>query len=58
MSFHITSGNLGQAMAPLLFAPYVQLFGLRATPWLALPALALVGLALLPRLPAIERLRE
>ena len=24
MSFHITSGTLGQAMAPLLFAPFVQ----------------------------------
>jgi len=58
MSFHITSGNLGQAAAPLLFAPYVQSFGVGATPWLMLPALALLALALLPRLPAVERLQE
>jgi MFS transporter, FSR family, fosmidomycin resistance protein len=58
MSFHITCGNLGQAMAPLLFAPYVQVFGLRATPWLALPALALLAAVMLPRLPAFDRLQE
>ena len=29
MSTHITSGTLGQAMAPLVFAPFVQQFGLR-----------------------------
>ncbi len=58
MSFHITSGNLGQAAAPLLFAPYVQAFGVGATPWLMLPALALLAAALLPRLPAVERLQE
>jgi FSR family fosmidomycin resistance protein-like MFS transporter len=58
MSFHITSGNLGQAAAPLLFAPYVQSFGVGATPWLMIPALALLAAALLPRLPAVERLQE
>lgn len=58
MSFHISSGNVGQAMAPLLFAPYVQLMGLRATPWLMLPALAVLAAALLPRLPAIDRLQD
>jgi FSR family fosmidomycin resistance protein-like MFS transporter len=58
MSFHITSGNLGQAFAPLLFAPYVQIFGLRATPWLMIPSLVLLATVLLPRLPAIERLQE
>jgi FSR family fosmidomycin resistance protein-like MFS transporter len=58
MSFHITSGNLGQAMAPLLFAPYVQVFGLQATPWLMLPALALLATVLLPRIPAIDRLQD
>lgn len=58
MSFHITSGNLGQAVAPLLFAPYVQVFGLGATPWLMVPALVLLIAALLPRLPAVERLQE
>jgi FSR family fosmidomycin resistance protein-like MFS transporter len=58
MSFHISSGNVGQALAPLLFAPYVQLLGLRATPWLMLPALAVLAAALLPRLPAIDRLQD
>ena len=58
MSLHITSGNLGQAVAPLLFAPYVQRFGLGATPWLMLPAVALLGGALLPKLPAFERLQD
>jgi FSR family fosmidomycin resistance protein-like MFS transporter len=58
MSLHITSGNLGQSVAPLLFAPYVQIFGLGATPWLMLPALALLLTALLPRMPAVERLQD
>lgn len=57
MSFHITSGTLGQAIAPLLFAPFVQRYGLAATPLLVVPALAAFG-ALLPRLPAVERLHE
>jgi FSR family fosmidomycin resistance protein-like MFS transporter len=58
MSFHITSGNLGQAVAPLVFAPYVQVFGLRATPWLILPALVLLVTVLLPRTPAVDRLQD
>jgi len=58
MAFHITSGNLGQAMAPLMFAPYVQIFGLQATPWLMLPALLLLATVLLPRVPSIDRLHE
>ena len=58
MSFHITSGTLGQAMAPLLFAPFVQRFGLRATPWLILPGLAVLGGVLLRRVPHVERLHE
>ena len=58
MSFHITSGNLGQAAAPLLFAPYVQSFGVGATPWLMVPALAVLAVAVLPRLPAVERLQD
>ena len=56
MSFHITSGTLGQAMAPLLFAPFVQRFGLRAIPWLILPGMAVLGGVLLRRVPSIERL--
>jgi FSR family fosmidomycin resistance protein-like MFS transporter len=55
MSFHITSGTLGQAMAPLLFAPFVQRFGLRAIPWLILPGMAVLGGILLRRVPSIER---
>lgn len=58
MSFHITSGSLGQAMAPLAFAPFVQAFGLPATPWLLLPAVALLGGILLPHVPPIERLQD
>jgi FSR family fosmidomycin resistance protein-like MFS transporter len=58
MSVHITSGTLGQAFAPLLFAPFVQRFGLQATPLLMLPALALLTTWLLPRLPRVERLQE
>lgn len=57
MSFHITSGTLGQAIAPLAFAPMVQRFGLTSTPLLALPALAAVAL-LIRRIPPIERPRE
>jgi FSR family fosmidomycin resistance protein-like MFS transporter len=57
MSFHITSGTLGQAMAPLIFAPYVQVFGIGATPWLMLPALAVLAV-LLRKLPSFERLQE
>ena len=57
MSFHISSGTLGQAMAPLLFAPFVQRFGLRAIPWLILPGLA-VAAVLLRRVPPVERPHE
>ena len=55
MSFHITSGTLGQAMAPLLFAPFVQRFGLRGTPWLVLPGLVLLAGVLLRRVPRVEQ---
>jgi FSR family fosmidomycin resistance protein-like MFS transporter len=58
MSFHITSGTLGQALAPLAFAPVAEHFGLRATPLLAIPGLAVLVLVLLPRVPPIERLHE
>jgi len=58
MSFHITSGTLGQAMAPLVFAPVAQRFGLSMVPWLMAPGLLVVGLGLLPRLPRIDRLQE
>jgi FSR family fosmidomycin resistance protein-like MFS transporter len=58
MSFHITSGTLGQALAPLAFAPVAQVFGLRAIPLLSLPALAVLVLVLLKRVPPVERLHE
>ena len=58
MSFHITSGTLGQALAPLMFAPFVQWQGLAATPWLMVPALGLLMFVLLPRIPPMERLQE
>jgi FSR family fosmidomycin resistance protein-like MFS transporter len=58
MSFHITSGTLGQAIAPLLFASIAQRFGLSAVPWLAVPGLLLVAFGLLPRIPRIDRLQE
>jgi MFS transporter, FSR family, fosmidomycin resistance protein len=58
MSFHITSGSLGQAMAPLLFAPFAQRYGLRAMPWLTVPALVLLATVLPRRLPQVDRLQE
>ena len=58
MSFHITNGTVGQAMAPLIFAPFVQRFGLNATPLLMVPALAVLCLFLLRRIPPFERLQE
>jgi FSR family fosmidomycin resistance protein-like MFS transporter len=58
MSFHITSGTLGQALAPLAFAPVAEHFGLRATPFLLIPALATLWLLLLRRIPPLERLQE
>jgi FSR family fosmidomycin resistance protein-like MFS transporter len=57
MSFHITSGTLGQAVAPLLFAPFAQAYGLGATPWLLVPALVLLGF-LLRKVPSFERLQD
>jgi MFS transporter, FSR family, fosmidomycin resistance protein len=58
MSFHITSGTLGQALAPLAFAPFVQHYGLRATPILIVPALIVLGAVLLRRIPPVERLQD
>ena len=58
MSFHITSGTLGQALAPLAFAPFVERFALRATPVLMVPALAVLLGGLLRRIPPIERLHD
>ena len=57
MSFHITSGTLGQALAPLAFAPFAERFGLGYTPWLALPPLLVLPL-LLRRVPPVARLHD
>ena len=57
MSFHITMGTLGQALAPLAFAPYVQHYGISATPLLMVPALIILTTVLLRRMPAIGRLQ-
>ena len=43
MSVHVTGGAMGNAIAPLIFAPYAQRFGVVWTPLLALPALALLA---------------
>ena len=42
MSIHVTGGAVGNAIAPMIFAPYAQRFGLAWTPVLALPALMLL----------------
>ena len=55
MSFHITSGTLGQALAPLVFAPFAESAGLPRLPLLIIPPL-LVLLFLLRRIPPVERL--
>jgi FSR family fosmidomycin resistance protein-like MFS transporter len=57
MSFHITSGTLGQALAPLAFAPFAERVGLGLLPLLLVPAL-LVLAVLLPRVPRMERLHD
>ena len=53
MSVHITGGSLGLSLAPLMFAPAVQRFGLQCTPLLALPGLLVVAF-FLTRVPPIE----
>jgi MFS transporter, FSR family, fosmidomycin resistance protein len=57
MSTHISGGSLGFALAPLLFAPFVERFGLMWTPLLMLPGLAALAM-LLRRVPRVERLEE
>jgi FSR family fosmidomycin resistance protein-like MFS transporter len=54
MSFYITGGTLGFSLSPLLFAPFVQQFGLEWLPVVALPALVVLP-AVLGRLPSIDR---
>ncbi|HSK10135.1 MAG TPA: MFS transporter, partial [Vicinamibacterales bacterium] len=43
MSLHVTGGTIGNALAPLIFAPYAQRFGLAWTPLLAVPALLVLA---------------
>ncbi|MGH9313906.1 MAG: MFS transporter [Vicinamibacterales bacterium] len=45
MSVYITGGSLGFAMGPLLFAPFVDRFGLEWSPLVALPGLLLAAVA-------------
>jgi FSR family fosmidomycin resistance protein-like MFS transporter len=58
MSFHITSGTLGQALAPLAFTPVAERFGLDAFPLLVLPAIAALALLLLRRIPPLDTLHD
>ena len=53
MSVHITGGSLGFSLGPLVFAPFVQRFGLDWTPLLALPGLAIIAV-LLARIPRVQ----
>jgi len=46
MAVHITGGSIGYSLGPLVFAPYVDRFGLGRTPWLAIPGLILLCLVL------------
>jgi FSR family fosmidomycin resistance protein-like MFS transporter len=43
MSVHVTGGAVGNALAPMIFAPYVQRFGLAWTPVLAVPAVVILA---------------
>ena len=53
MAIHITGGSVGYSLAPVLFAPYVERFGLAWTPLLAVPGLALLA-AVLMRMPPVR----
>lgn len=44
MAVHITGGSIGYSLGPMVFAPYVDRLGIGATPWLAIPGLALLGM--------------
>jgi FSR family fosmidomycin resistance protein-like MFS transporter len=55
MSYFSVGGNAGFALGPVFVAPLVALFGLGATPLLALPGLAVAALLVreLPRMRAV-----
>lgn len=57
MSFYITGGSLGFALGPLLFAPFAERYGLRWTPVLMVPSLAILALVL-RKVPPIENLGD
>jgi FSR family fosmidomycin resistance protein-like MFS transporter len=57
MAVHISGGSLGFALGPVLFAPFVQAYGLAWLPLVSIPALVLLAL-FLRRIPAIDRLQE
>ncbi len=60
MSAHITGGSLGFSLGPLLFAPFVERYGLGWTPVLMLPGLAALAYFLrsVPRIEASEDPRD
>lgn len=53
----IAGGNVGWAFSPLLLAPVLQRFGLRATPWCAFPGIA-TALLLVATLPGGSDTRD
>jgi FSR family fosmidomycin resistance protein-like MFS transporter len=52
MSVYISGGTLGFSFGPLIFAPFVQRFGLEWTPVLALPGLVVVAF-FMSRVPSV-----
>jgi FSR family fosmidomycin resistance protein-like MFS transporter len=57
MSVHITGGSLGFSLGPLLFAPFVERYGLAWTPLLMAPGLAVLAF-FLRSVPPIDRMQE
>jgi FSR family fosmidomycin resistance protein-like MFS transporter len=53
MSVHVTGGAMGNAIAPMMFAPYAQYVGISWTPLLAVPALILL-VTILRRIPDVR----
>jgi FSR family fosmidomycin resistance protein-like MFS transporter len=56
MSVHVTGGAMGNALAPLIFAPYAAHVGITWTPLLAVPALLLL-LSILRGVPDVQLAR-
>ena len=57
MAFHITAGSLGFSLGPVLFAPFVQRFGVAWMPIVMVPALVALSFVL-GRLPSPEAYAE